>query len=121
MKVSYPAALRVSIWLGHFASEEDLEDAITRDVEPRLKLTIDLSRIAESTFSESPSSVRDLLEGFSGWRTFIEQAVTAAEKKSLPALNSAFVCFHLDCSDAPEAWGKFSFIGCFDGNDRTSP
>lgn len=118
MNVSYPAALNVCIWLGSFGSEDELDEAVDRDVAARLELKVHLSRIAEHTFSEQATDVRTLLEGFSGWRTFIEEAVAIAEKKSMPPLNSAFVCYHLQCVDAPEKWGAFTFLGCFRGNDR---
>lgn len=111
MNVSYPAALNVCIWLGSFGSEDELDEAVDRDVAERLKLKVHLSRIAEHTFNDQSTDVRTLLEGFSGWRTFVEEAVATAERRSMPLLNSAFVCYHLQCTDAPEKWGAFTFLG----------
>ena len=109
MTVSYPAASNVAIWLGSFESEDALDAAVDRDVASRLNLKIDLSRIAEQTFSDQPSSVRALLEGFSGWQTFIEEAVAIADVKEFSDVNSAFVCYHLHCADAPATWGCLHF------------
>lgn len=118
MKTIYPANQSVSIWVGTFLSEDEFDRAMDRDVEARLKLPTPIAAIAEVTFEERAVPTRQLLEGFSGWESFIEDASAASATKAVSA-NSALVCYYLRCSDAPDSWGGLIFLGTFAGSDTT--
>jgi hypothetical protein len=116
MKTTYPAEQSVSIWVGTFPSEDAFDHASDHEVAERLKLPTPLAAIAEVAFEEKAIPTRKLLEGFSGWESFIEEASAASAKKAATA-NSALVCYHLRCSDAPDSWGGLIFLGTFGGTD----
>ncbi len=118
MKAIYPAERSVSIWVGTFPSEDAFDLALDRDVEARLKLPAPLAAIAEVAFEGDAIPTRKLLEGFSGWESFIEEAATASAKKAASA-NSALVCYRLRCTDTPDSWGDLIFLGTFSGTDIT--
>jgi hypothetical protein len=117
MKVVYPSDRSVSIWVGRFVFEDDLDTAIDGEVEPLLKLKSPLASIAEIAYEEHPVDVSKLLEGFSGWRSFVEAAASAARLKQVVDANAALVCYHLRCVDAPDSWGSLTFLGSFEGSD----
>jgi hypothetical protein len=104
MRTIYPADHSVSIWVGTFPSEDAFDLSSDRDVEAHLKLPTPLAAIAEVAFEEDAIPTRKLLEGFAGWESFIEEAAAASAKKAVSA-NSALVCYHLRCTEAPDSWG----------------
>jgi len=113
MKITYPARNQVSIWIGAFTDDDDFDLAAEQDVEARLNLPEELSAISEVAYDEEATSIRELLEGFSGWKSFVDDAVAAAEKANVKNANAALVCYHLRCSEAPTAWGNLIFLGSF--------
>ncbi|MES2596116.1 MAG: hypothetical protein V4662_12310 [Verrucomicrobiota bacterium] len=117
MKVTYPAEQAVSIWIGTFQSEDDFDRCVDESVGPALGLDIDLAEICEVGFECDSIAVRDLLNGFSGSDTFVESAEFAASAHNLSLANSALVCYHLHCDDAPAEWGALRFLGSFSGQD----
>jgi hypothetical protein len=113
MKITYPAPNHVSVWIGAFTDDDDFDLAADEDVEGQLNLPAELSTISEVAYEEDATSVRELLEGFSGWKGFVDEAVAAAEKAKVKNANAALVCYHLRCSAAPTVWGKLIFLGSF--------
>jgi len=61
--------------------------------------------------------MRSLIEGFSGWETFVNEVEQAADEENLEAANAALVCYYLRCVDAPKTWGQLRFVGTFSGQD----
>ena len=117
MKVTYPAKKQVSVWIGTFPSEADFDRCVDSSVSPALSLRTHIDRICEIAFEPEQVSVRRLLDGFSGCETFIDSATSAAEARGIAAANSALVCYHLECSEAPDNWGGLRFLGSFPGQD----
>jgi hypothetical protein len=115
MTVTYPARQRVSVWVGTFPSEVDFDRCVDSSVTPALTLPTHIERICEVAFEREQVSVRRLLDGFSGCETFIESATKTAEMRGIAAANSALVCYHLECSEAPDDWGGLKFLGSFSG------
>lgn len=119
MTTIYPAQGHVSIWVGTFTDDDDFDEAAEREVEALLKLPLSLASIAEVAFEEDATSTRALLEGFSGWETFIEPAVRVAQAKNVPTANSALVCYDLQCENPPASFGSLIFLGTFQASDVT--
>ena len=117
MKVTYPAKQQVSVWVGTFKSEADFDRCMDDRVAPTLCLSTHIDRICEVAFEREQVSVARLLDGFSGCETFIKSATEAAEMRGIAAANSALVCYHLACSEAPDDWGGLRFLGSFSGQD----
>lgn len=117
MTILYPSAGSISIWVGTFDSDDAFDIAAEADVEARLKLSIPLADLTEAAFEEEPVTVRELLEGFSGWEVFLPKALTAAKVKQVARANAALVCYGLRCDGAPDAWGPLVFLGTFQGID----
>lgn len=121
MKVIYPAANVVSVWIGSFASEDDFDDCIIGPLEEALGLEVELASICEFSFEDAPVDVRKLLEGFSGWEAFIDAAAANAKARGVQRANAALVCYGLKCEGAPApgspaakaAWGGMEFLGSF--------
>ena len=119
MKTIYPVDRRVSVWVGNFPTEEDFDTSVDTEVSKRLELPTHIESICEVTFEQKPVSIRQLIEGFSGWDTFIKEAETKAAKLGISSANAALVCYYLACEDAPEQWGSLRFLGSFVGQDVT--
>jgi len=113
MTTIYPAEGHVSIWVGTFTEDDDFDEAAEHEVEARLKLPVPLASVAEVAFEEDSISTRTLLEGFSGWETFVEEASRVAEVKNVSTANSALVCYHVKCDNAPASFGALTFLGTF--------
>lgn len=62
-------------------------------------------------------NLRKLLEGFSGWETFVDHAATAAHNQGIDTANAALVCYYLKCEECPLKWGALRFLGSFKGQD----
>jgi hypothetical protein len=117
MKFQYPANQIVSIWVGEFETEEDFDCSVDDDVAALLEMDDEIEEMCEVAFEEKPLPIRKLLNGFSGWESFIDQAAQAAEKLGLTSANGALVCYHLKFDEAPPAWGGLQFLGSFLGQD----
>ncbi|MCC6355219.1 MAG: hypothetical protein IT577_15110 [Verrucomicrobiae bacterium] len=117
MKVEYPVERAVSVWIGRFPSEPDFDKAVDDDVAKRLGLSVPLESICEISFETEPVPIRRLIEGFSGWQTFVDAAESAALTLGCEKANAALVCYYLKCSDAPGMWGQLHFLGSFSGQD----
>lgn len=117
MKVLYPVPNAVSIWVGTFPSEFDFDQRVDGPIAETLKLEKPLASICEISFEPTAIPVRKLLEGFSGWKSFVDEAVRIAKKRDIDAVNAALVCYYLKCEDAPEVWDEMHFLGSFVGRD----
>ena len=117
MKIEYPAGQAVSIWVGNFPTENDFDQSVDEDVVKLLGLQTPIESICEVSFEDDCVSLRKLLEGFSGWETFVDHAANAATRQGLETANAALVCYYLKCEDAPSTWGQLHFLGSFAGRD----
>jgi len=117
MRVQYPAKQAVAIWIGTFIDENEMDNCTNEVIEPSLKLSDPLSSICEVTFEAEPVSVRELLEGFSGWESFVEEACQVAELNGVGRANGALVCYYLLCDAPPTFWPGVIYLGTFRGQD----
>src|SRR5205823_795367 len=83
MKVEYPSPNVVSVWIGIFSSENDFDKCVDKVVVPALKLGTPLESVCEIAFERQQVPLRSLIQGFSGWDTFIDDAVEAAKSKGI--------------------------------------
>jgi hypothetical protein len=117
MKITYPSANSVSIWVGSFFSEEEFDLACDGHLEPKLCLPTSLAAICEVSFEGRDTNIEVLLHGFSGCDSFIEQAKEVANAKGLSVANAALVCYHLSCEGSDSSIGGLRFLGTFNGTD----
>ena len=117
MIVTHPAPGKISIWVGTFSSEDDFEDHVDDHVSPLLSLKTPISSICEVAFQEESTPLDELLDGFSGFESFIEDALRAATAQKISAANCALICYHLECQDAFDSWGELKFLGSFNVPD----
>jgi hypothetical protein len=117
MRITYPTEQVVSIWIGTFVAENDFDQSVDEDVAKRLNLRTPIESICEVSFERRTVSVRELLEGFSGWEKFIEESANAGRRLGVDSANAALVCYYLKCEDAPDMWGQLRFLGSFVGQD----
>jgi hypothetical protein len=119
MRVQYPANEAVAIWIGTFSDESEMDRCTEERIEPSLMLSEPLSSICEVTFEPAPLPVRTLLEGFSGWETFVDEACEVAALNGIAEANGALVCYYLLCDAPPKHWPGITFLGTFRGQDVT--
>lgn len=117
MKIEYPVERTVSVWIGRFPSEHDFDKTVDDEVTKPLSLSVPLESICEISFEAEPVPVRQLIEGFSGWQTFVDAAERVAETLGCEEANAALVCYYLKCQDPPAIWGQLHFLGSFTGQD----
>ena len=119
MNVVYPIKKCVSIWVGTFADEEQMNDCMDKLIEPSLELSGPMSAISEVSLEADAMPLRQLLEGFSGWRTFIDTASRAGVNLGIETANGALVCYYLSCDAPVDFWSGIKFLGSFEGQDVT--
>lgn len=117
MRVQYPAREAVSIWIGTFIDENQMDRCTDEVIEPSLKLSDPLSSVCEIAFEEKPVPVRELLEGFSGWENFVNEACEVAVLNGVEVANGALVCYYLLCDAPANHWPGIIFLGTFRGQD----
>lgn len=117
MKISYPDERAISIWIGQFPNENDFDKSVDFNVTSKLGLDVEIESICEISFEPNPVTIRQLLEGFSGWEAFIDAAEAKANSSGCLQANAALVCYYLKCEDAPSNWGDLQFLGTFVGQD----
>jgi hypothetical protein len=117
MKVEYPAPNTTSVWVGTFPSENDFDHCVDKDVTPILGLGTPIESICEISFEKQSVSIAELVQGFSGWETFIDEVNAAAKSQGIEKANSALVCYYVKCIEAPIKWGRLAFLGSFSGRD----
>lgn len=118
MKTRYPADRTVSVWVGTFAGEDDFDTFVDRTLAPALHLPTHIADICEVTFETLAKPVGELLDGFSGCRSFVAAAEAAAAAKGISSANAALVCYYLACDDSVQPWSEMSFLGSFQGSDN---
>jgi len=117
MKIHYPAERAISVWVGSFSTEDDFDKSVDRNVTAKLGLDTPIESICEIAFESEPTLIPKLIEGFSGWETFVEQSDAKAKALGCVEANAALVCYYLRCDDAPSVWGDLKFLGTFVGQD----
>ena len=117
MRVSYPAPNTVSVLIGTFNSENDFVQSINGPIRESLGFKKPLVSFCEVAFETEVVPIRILLEGFSGWRSFVDRAEEVANERNLRTANAALVCYYVKCEDAPEIWDNMHFLGSFAGRD----
>jgi hypothetical protein len=117
MKITYLAEETVSVWIGNFTTENEFDQSVSQDVATRLNLRTPIESICEVSFNSKCVGLRELLGSFSGYETFIENAVGAGRKLGIEIANAALICYYLKCEDAPDTWGQLRFLGSFGGSD----
>lgn len=117
MNIKYPSAGVVSVWVGDFKSEEDFDYCVDRVIAKSLDLKVDLASICEVSYEEELLPIRKLIEGFSGWESFVDQVEGAARAAGVVTANAVLICYYLKCEEAPLIWGTMKYLGSFDGQD----
>lgn len=117
MKVFYPFSGVVSVWVGTFPSEQEFDSYLDGPLKEALGLQRELASICEVFFQDKPGPVEEVLEGFSGYGSFIDKAVEVAKVRGIDLANAALVCYYVKCEGAAETWGKLHFLGSFKGQD----
>jgi hypothetical protein len=120
MKVIYPVQQVVSVWVGNFPTEGDFDECVNANVTKRLALQTPIESVCEIAFETKCVSLQQLIQGFSGWETFLPQVERAAASLGVQSANAALVCYNVQCEDAPELWGQLHFLGSFGGQDIKS-
>jgi Immunity protein 22 len=115
----------VSIWLGNIADEDDLDDYLADDFPDDFGFEIDPEDGPEYDVAEPAAPVLELLEGFSCYEEFWQEATNAAkslgwEKASCALVFYAFA-YEPDTTndDSPLSFiGTFPFSGGDDNDDE---
>ena len=106
------------MWVGNFPTEEDFDKCVNVEVVKRLALPTPIETVCEIAFEPKPVSLQQLIQGFSGWKTFMPQVEHAAASCGVQSANAALVCYYVKCEDAQELWGRLHFLGSFEGQDN---
>ena len=118
MKTTYPAAGRISIWIGSFKTEDEFDRVVDESLVPELGLPCHIADIVEITHEEHPKPIQELLTGFSGDATFMEAASLDAKRLGVDCATSALVAYHLNVSEAQgSTTGELLFLGSYSGSD----
>jgi hypothetical protein len=93
MIVTYPVQQIVSVWVRNFPTEADFDECVNAEVTKQLALQIPIESVCEMAFEIKPVSLQQLIQGFSGWKTFMPQVERAAESRGVQSVNAALVCY----------------------------
>ena len=118
MKTTYPAAGRISIWIGSFKTEDEFERLVDQSLVPELGLPCHIADIVEITHEEQSIPIQELLKGFSGDATFADAAALDAQRIGVESATSALVAYHLNVLE-PQGLiiGGLLFLGSYSGSD----
>ena len=106
----------IALWLGNCSSEDDLFDYLDRDFASDFGFAIDEPAGPECDVKESPTPIRQLLEGFSAGRTFVDEATAGAKTAGWETATTAVVFYALRYRPElikPKGTGQLTFIGNF--------
>ena len=114
------AAGRVSIWVGDISDEEEALDYIESAHGLGAQFGCVLRHSREIIVSDEPKRLRQLLEGFSSWRDFIDEAVAfGSEELVAQCAVVAYACDYSKLQFTPRA-GRMRFLGVANfGHDET--
>jgi hypothetical protein len=104
----------------NYAVDPDFDRCVDGPVTAALKLKTPLASICEVSFEPAPVPIRKLFEGFSGWKSFVDEVERNANQRNLHTANAALVCYSLRCEDAPEVWDQMHFLGSCTGQNVAS-
>ena len=106
----------VSIWLGNFDSDLDLDEYLHESFTTDFGFEIYFPAAPETDVSESKKTIRNLLDGFSSSSSFLEAAVEGAENTSWKEANTAMVYYGFRYKSElinPKGSGHLKFLGVF--------
>jgi hypothetical protein len=106
------ASSKISIWLGDISDELELDEYLSDQFAADFGFEIYPPAGPECTAQE-PADVRDLLEGFSQWRQFIDAAIVKAKAIGINQASCAviFYNFAYDTSLIQNDIAPIHFIG----------
>ena len=103
-----------SIFLGQQSDEEEMLDYLAGDFAYDFGFEINPADGPEYDASADPVGIAELLDGFSMFETYRDQAVELARSQGLSEAHSALVFFHLDYDRAlinEDRAGDLEFLG----------
>ena len=83
----------IALWLGNYDSEDGLYEYLDSGFASDFGFAIDEAAGPECDVKEAATPIRQLLEGFSAWRTFVDEATTGAKNAGWENATTA-VIFH---------------------------
>lgn len=108
---------RVSIWIGDAGSEDELL-AYVDDGGFASDFDFDLNPNAgrELAVETIEAPVRTLVEGFSYWKNFVDECVSAGSERNIYKCKSMVVVYNIDYepSEKVNENSKLQFLGSFD-------
>lgn len=87
------AAKQVSIWIGDFSDEMDLDDYLSEGFAEDFGFEI-YPPDAPEAGAESETDIRSLLRGFSSWERFVDAAEELAHRRNIETASCAVVFYN---------------------------
>jgi len=112
----YSAGKSVSIWVGDFGSEDELDEYLRspEGFSADYGFTIDDRSGPEISVEVQPVGIEQLLTGFSLYAQFLPSAIATAKKDGVEKVTSAAVFHHLAYPrSAVRRDRRMRFLGCF--------
>ena len=114
----------ISLFLGAFKSEEELDAYLSETFPVDFGFTIDPRDAPEVHVSSDPSCpMADLLKGFSRYAEFLEPVVRALAKSGWHRSQGAVVFYNFSYEPKAHrlfnAWGKLKFVGKYVFQEKT--
>ncbi len=106
----------IALWIGNCDSEDELDDYLDQRFASDFGFAIDAPARPEFDVKETKTPVRQLLEGFSSWSTFIDEATAGAKKAGWEKATTAVVFYALRYRSeliSSRRTGPLTFIGNF--------
>ncbi len=89
---------KVSIWVGNFGSEDELDAYIFERFSKDFGFILNERNLPEISVEEEKKSIEELLTGFSWYKDFIEEAISLSKSKGIREASAAAVFHAVDYS-----------------------
>lgn len=103
----------VSVWVGDFRTENDLEDYLLDHFATDFGFEVRLEAVQEMGVENEPTEIGRLVQGFSRSKTFDSKVVDAARKNGIVKASSMFIIydFNYDSTSQKVSTPRLQFVG----------
>lgn len=102
----------VSVWIGDFRSEDDLDDYIDDIFPKEFGFQVPPQVVCEIGVRPQPMEIASIVQGFSRWKTFESAVIEAAQSRGIKEAACMFVIYNFKYDGSSEtADPLLKFIG----------
>jgi hypothetical protein len=108
----YVSTGSISVWVGDFRSEDDLDDYIDHEFPAHFGFKVPPQVVCEIGVKPAPQAIGQLVEGFSRSKTFDSKVVEAADAEGIMEASCMFIIYNFKYDRRQQTGNpRLTFIG----------